>query len=72
MNTHYLTPTIHKVIAEYVGNGWMTMNENGDVHFARTAGFVLAKVRKADRKAGGFQVSIIEWRNVPDGFEVPE
>ena len=65
-----LTPTIRKVIAEYAEPGWLVMWEDGDLDGFPTADAVLRAVRKADKKhPHGFVVSIIEWRNVPEGWK---
>lgn len=70
---HAPQPTVRKVIVEFsAGNGWLAMDEDGNISGYPNADTAIAAIRRADRKApGGFQVTLIEWIGTPDGWDPP-
>lgn len=66
-----MKPTVRKVVVEYTVDGWLAMDERGDVTSYPTADRAVAAIRRADRKAGGFQVTIIDWLDAPAGWSPP-
>lgn len=64
-----------KIIAEPMGNGWwITMDEDGRTCEFPSAWNLYAELQQTDRffaRQGISTATVIEWRNVPEGFEVP-
>jgi hypothetical protein len=67
-------PKIRKVIAEYSAGGcWLALDmRDGQMSEHPTPEHLVAAVKADDRKHGtGFDVTIVEWRDTPDGFTPP-
>lgn len=68
-----------KVIVELEREGkaesWLTMDETGQIRNFPTPQGVVRWIKTRDRAAAARGVStatMVEWRNVPDGFTPPE
>lgn len=66
-------PTVRRVIAEHSADlGWLTMTPEGDVDRHRTPAAIVRWVKARDAREGtGFDVTVLEWRNVPENFTPP-
>jgi hypothetical protein len=65
-----------EAIIEHDRGDWLVMLNDGAVHVRRSARAALRLVKRWDRAASARDncsvITIIEWRNVPQGFVEPE
>jgi hypothetical protein len=66
-----MTIYCRKVIAEFTEDGWLTMDEAGNVRRFETPEKVWGWVQRADKRRKGTVVTLLEWRNAPEGFTLP-
>lgn len=68
--------TTHRVIAEPDdGDGWLAMDDAGRVRRYPSAPALRRAVERRDRREAGRRgivVTMIEWRDVPEGFVPPD
>lgn len=66
---------VRTLVAEPHPDGIMTMTEGGDIAVYLTPELVVRHVRRRDAEAlrltGTSVATVIEWRGMPEGWEVP-
>lgn len=62
-----------RIIAEWDGLGWLVMLEDGTVKYRKTPETVMSLVKSLAHAAeGDIIITVLEWRNTPDGFVPPK
>ena len=69
-----IQPSIRKVIVENVDGELHTMDDEGNVRLHASVEQVASWIKRFARRnaVSGFDVVIVEWRGMPDGFKEPE